>query len=316
MGQLPADCQLDFFQALYFVLITVTTVGYGDIAPADNVGRLITLMVLLPLFFIVPREISKLTDLMERRPRFAKPMQSTGTPHVIVCGDIDHKVAMAFLSEFFHSDHGHQRMTVVFFSPWEPTGALEALVTNPVLGDKVQYVRGSPFASHELHRAHILSAHAVFVIATQANVDVVGRDMKAVLMVKAIKSVSPWVPVFCQLVDPANKIHGAWCGWDHFISVQELRMGIMAKNAIYPGFSTFISNLIMSSSNFDTSALPEWEREWTNEYIHGCVAKTGRLGQWVAGPSAPLMLCLAGTNKSCIRSSWRRVLPGCCSAWR
>jgi len=51
--------------------------------------------------------------------------------------------------------------------------------------------------------------------------------------------------------------------------MQELRMGIMAKSALCPGFSTLVSNLIMSSAEFDASKLPRKERKWTNEYADG-----------------------------------------------
>jgi len=90
------------------VIITVTTVGYGDISPVDNVGRICILVVLLPLFLIVPREVGKLTDLMDKVSQFARPYEDVRTPHVIITGDIGFSVALSFLREFFHADHGEQ----------------------------------------------------------------------------------------------------------------------------------------------------------------------------------------------------------------
>lgn len=36
---IPEDCELSFFTTVYLVLLTATTLGLGDIFPADDVAR-------------------------------------------------------------------------------------------------------------------------------------------------------------------------------------------------------------------------------------------------------------------------------------
>lgn len=263
----PEECQMDFFQAVYFLIITVTTVGFGDMYPLGHVGRFVILGILVPLFVMVPQEIAKLNDLLEKQSKFSAGYKGT-SPHVVVVGDVQFGVARSFLHEFFHPDHGDQKCKVLFLRASEPSGALAALVTDQSFADRVQYIRGSPLTAADLQKAKLADSSAVFVLTSQFNLDALTTDATSVLIVKAIKSVCPWVPVFCQLVSPRSTIH-TWANWDTLVCIEELKMGIMARSCLCPGFSTLIANLIESSSEVDISALPRADRRWIREYLDG-----------------------------------------------
>lgn len=51
------------------------------------------------------------------------------------------------------------------------------------------------------------------------------------------------------------------------MSIKAFKMGILAGNIMIPGFSTFISNLIMSSSI--GASLKKELPNWMLEYCHG-----------------------------------------------
>jgi NhaP-type Na+/H+ or K+/H+ antiporter len=51
-----------FINRLYFVLTTIATIGYGDIAPASMRARLITIFVILTVFVIVLKAFDSLID--------------------------------------------------------------------------------------------------------------------------------------------------------------------------------------------------------------------------------------------------------------
>jgi hypothetical protein len=261
-------CRLDFFQAVYFIIITVTTVGFGDMHPNDNLGRIVILGILVPMFVLVPQEISKLTDLMDKQSKYMDAYQSASGGHAVVCGDIQLSVARSFLLEFFHPDHGDQEMKLVFLAPHDPDPALESLITDQQYSDRVRYIRGSPLSTVDLNKAKLHDASAVFVLTSQFSQEVMTADATAVLMVKAIKSVCPWVVVYCQLISPQNTIH-SWAQWDSMVCIEQLKMGLLAKSCLCPGFSTLIANLISSSSDYDLSSLPKRDRKWSREYMGG-----------------------------------------------
>lgn len=49
-----------FFDAVYFAVVTMTTVGYGDVTPVSAAGRLLTVMMILTGIALVPAQIGNL----------------------------------------------------------------------------------------------------------------------------------------------------------------------------------------------------------------------------------------------------------------
>lgn len=70
----------DYFAALYFGLTTLTTVGFGDIAPITSQGRLIVCLSILAGVAVIPAQASKLVDALVE---FQKDQKKSG-PRVTV----------------------------------------------------------------------------------------------------------------------------------------------------------------------------------------------------------------------------------------
>jgi voltage-gated potassium channel len=59
-SQLPESEIHNFLDAFYFAVVTITTVGYGDITPISQAGRWLTVMMILTGVVIVPWQIGDL----------------------------------------------------------------------------------------------------------------------------------------------------------------------------------------------------------------------------------------------------------------
>ena len=62
-----ADTKYSMFDSLYFVTITITTVGYGDISPTSATSKAVVLLFIALALSIVPGLISSLLELNEMR---------------------------------------------------------------------------------------------------------------------------------------------------------------------------------------------------------------------------------------------------------
>ena len=52
-----------FVDAMYFSIVTMTTVGFGDVTPVTQIGRLLTVLMILTGIALIPWQIG---DLIKR----------------------------------------------------------------------------------------------------------------------------------------------------------------------------------------------------------------------------------------------------------
>jgi len=80
-----------FFDAIYWAVITITTVGYGDISPVTNEGRFITMLLIVSGLGIISFMTSVMTTAMTQKLQEVKSYQvmteiSKLREYILVCG--------------------------------------------------------------------------------------------------------------------------------------------------------------------------------------------------------------------------------------
>ncbi|MDA1116864.1 MAG: NAD-binding protein [Proteobacteria bacterium] len=85
-----ADGVVSFIDVIYFTMVTVTTVGYGDIVPVTDRARLIDSFFVTPIrFFVLFIFVGTAYQMVFQRmmeERRMKKLEDSLTGHVIVCG--------------------------------------------------------------------------------------------------------------------------------------------------------------------------------------------------------------------------------------
>ncbi len=112
-----------FLTYAYFIIVTITTVGYGDISPRTAFGQtfMVVYIVIGLAFFaaLLPVIIEVISNFNAKR-QYAKFDRSRVPRHVIVCGHITAFTAQEFLKDFLHPDRGDTNTHVLFLHPTRP----------------------------------------------------------------------------------------------------------------------------------------------------------------------------------------------------
>jgi voltage-gated potassium channel len=265
----PDNCHFTFVHGLYFLMTTLTTIGYGDIHPNNSWAYALTFALMGTLSVTVPPEIQIWQEMQAMASNYSGLFDNASrSPHVIVCGDIATNAALRFLKEFFHVDHGAVDDVVVFLCHYEPDASLASALADHFYESRVKYIKGSVLVESDLKRCQFMNAKAVFVMSNQTSDDPAASDSCSILAIKAMKDIRPTkLPIYCQLLSVESKNHKGWAKWDYLICMEEFEAAVLARNVVCPGFSTMITNLMKSSGDWevgdkDTTA-------WMKEYIYG-----------------------------------------------
>ena len=263
-----------FLTYAYFIMVTVSTVGYGDLFPYTDIGRaFITFFIILGLAFfaaVLPTIVDVASGLYIKR-QFAK-FDTTRVPHhVIVCGHITAFGADEFLKDFLHPDRGDTQTHVLFLHPERPDPDLKNVIRSHYT--RVQYIVGSVLNCKDLQRAKIHTCRAVFIVADKLTNTPLEEDNANLLRLVSVKNTTTNIPVIIQLLLSTSKkqvrnIEGWKIGRDIALCLNELKLGLLAQSCTCPGISTLVANLFYIS---DFSALNIFKEKdaWKEQYIEG-----------------------------------------------
>jgi Ion channel len=94
---------LQFHDSVYFVIVTLATVGYGDEVPSTEFGRVVVLFIIFFTIVLIPAQTNELLRLMQIRSRFRRiEYKSLDMRHIVVCGYVDLEALENFVDELFH----------------------------------------------------------------------------------------------------------------------------------------------------------------------------------------------------------------------
>ncbi|GFO02053.1 potassium channel subfamily t member 1-like protein [Plakobranchus ocellatus] len=258
--------QLNMFEAVYFVIVTLSTVGYGDISPDIWLGQLFMLLMICVAFSFIPRQLEEIGSTWSQRKKmggdYSKRAASRGKHVVVIGSEFSTDSVMNFLHEFYE----HPRLedfTVVFMSSEELDNNMQFILKDPKWANRVLYIRGSALKDIDLKRCRINEAEACFFLVNKKNEPLEKTDQHTVLRSWAVKDFAPNCAQYIQLVKASNKIHVKFA--EHVVSEDEFKFALLANNCLYPGLSTLVTLLLHTSRGQEgTWATETWQR------IYGC----------------------------------------------
>ena len=95
--------RLDFHDALYFVIVTISTVGYGDTYPHTFLGKFVVVFIVIFTIVLIPKQTNELLRLMSLQSRYRRTAyKSVEVRHILVTGYVGLQALRNFCEEIFH----------------------------------------------------------------------------------------------------------------------------------------------------------------------------------------------------------------------
>ncbi|XP_011268351.1 calcium-activated potassium channel slowpoke isoform X33 [Camponotus floridanus] len=262
--------QLSYWTCVYFLIVTMSTVGYGDVFCQTVLGRTFLVFFLLVGLAVFASWIPEITELAANRSKYGgQYSRERGRRHIVVCGHITYESVSHFLKDFLHEDREDVDVEVVFLHRKEPDLELEGLLKRHYT--TVEFFQGTMMNAVDLERVKVHEADACLVLANKYCQDPDAEDAANIMRVISIKNYSDDIRVIIQLMQYHNKAYllnipsWDWKQGDDVICLAELKLGFIAQSCLAPGFSTMMANLFAMRS-FKTS--PDMQ-DWQNDYLRG-----------------------------------------------
>ncbi|XP_055617661.1 calcium-activated potassium channel slowpoke isoform X19 [Toxorhynchites rutilus septentrionalis] len=262
--------QLSYWTCVYFLIVTMSTVGYGDVYCETVLGRTFLVFFLLVGLAMFASSIPEIIELVGSGSKYGGELKrEQGKRHIVVCGHITYESVSHFLKDFLHEDREDVDVEVVFLHRKPPDLELEGLFKRHFT--TVEFFQGTIMSPIDLQRVKVHEADACLVLANKYCQDPDAEDAANIMRVISIKNYSDDIRVIIQLMQYHNKAYllnipsWDWKQGDDVICLAELKLGFIAQSCLAPGFSTMMANLFAMRS-FKTS--PDMQ-VWTNDYLRG-----------------------------------------------
>uniref|UniRef100_A0A914C8I7 RCK N-terminal domain-containing protein n=1 Tax=Acrobeloides nanus TaxID=290746 RepID=A0A914C8I7_9BILA len=246
--QRAGEQQFDLFTSFYFVMVTFSTVGYGDCYPDTWMSRLYVVILICVAFGVLPSKIEALGQTWLERQKSGVDYTNglaKGEAHVVVTiSQLEADFIKDFLDEFY-AHPSQQNYLVVLLSPCELDNRMKMLLKIPLWSHRVLYIRGSVLKDEDLERAQLSTAKACFILSARHVTKKNESDEHTILNSWAVKDFAPHVPQYVHVFRPETKIHIEHA--EIVICEDEFKYSLLANNCICPGISTYITLLMHTS---------------------------------------------------------------------
>ncbi|XP_056104102.1 calcium-activated potassium channel subunit alpha-1a isoform X18 [Rhinichthys klamathensis goyatoka] len=260
---------LSYWECVYLLMVTMSTVGYGDVYARTTLGRLFMVFFILGGLAMFARYVPEIAALILNRKKYGGSYNSTrGRKHIVVCGHITLESVSNFLKDFLHKDRDDVNVEIVFLHNISPNLELEALFKRHFT--QVEFYQGSVLNPHDLARVKIESADACLILANKYCGDPDAEDASNIMRVISIKNYHPKIRIITQMLQYHNKAHllnipsWNWKEGDDAICLAELKAGFIAQSCLAQGLSTMLANLFSMRSYIKIE-----EDTWQKYYLEG-----------------------------------------------
>ena len=276
-----------FHDVVYFEFVTLTTIGFGDLTPKSDLGRLGTICTIVIIIAVIPALYSKMSIVFSLSSTYSRQSYNTisrGSKHLVILGDCGPESYEACLQELYHEDHGNTNFDTIIMQT-EPNDEMIKMIKRNNYGNRVYYLVGNSLNHIDLQRCKSDLSMCVIILANKLVSDQRQEDFNNIMKAFSIKNFAcmktgePKTRLSIQLLLPQTKdvyysslLSKKDINFNaQIICVEELKLQMLGKSCLCPGINTIIASLITSqkpSTDDIEENIPVYFN-WYQDYLEG-----------------------------------------------
>ena len=275
-----------FHDILYFEAVTLTTIGFGDITPKSDFGRLTVIITVGIVIAVLPALYSKISKVFSLNSKFSRiryTKNSKKPKHLVLVGDCGPESFDACLQELYHEDHGNLNFDTVILQV-KPNENMLKIFDRKKYANQIYYLVGDVLNKKDLKRARTDNSICVIILANKLTKNHRQEDFNNIMKAFSIKNYSnmiwgkPKTRVYIQLILPETKEiyynlliqKNEYEQGPQIICLEEIKLQMLGKSCQCQGINTIIAALTTSQkpSISDIKEIPSFSN-WMKEYLEG-----------------------------------------------
>lgn len=235
--ELPNNADLQWPDAFWWSIVTMTTVGYGDLYPTSLWGRiLIGCPTMLLGVSILGYFLSIVAStILESKLKEAKGMKELDLrDHIVICNFDCLEKTLKVIREI-RRDSSTENVPVVLVDE-----ELEELPPD-LQQEKVYFIRGNPTRESTLAKGNVAEARAVIIQAEPSDPD--KSDNSNLKIGLTIGTISPDTYTVVECMNPENILFFKRAHCDSVVCIASLASQMMVQELQDPGISLVVAEL-------------------------------------------------------------------------
>ncbi len=235
-----------FFDAIWWTIVTITTVGYGDFYPVTVIGRIIGIVVILLGFIIFSTFTAYIaSNFIDKKIKERKGLSKIKMRnHIVICGwNNSARRILKFLVE--HVDEAQS--TVVLINELDES-RISTIRNHYELID-IKFIRGDFTNQEILNRANIKEANQIIILFDESCIEGVPSDERTIIAAHNISFLKVKGQINLQLRHEKYLPSIQRDKIQNVVIYEDIGGDILANSTLHPTIPNFLQALIRGHDN-------------------------------------------------------------------